>query len=67
MPQSFVVLTGMPHPALESFTTRQSLSAQKTILWFYLHDPLDVSLRVVVVAKEVILNRFYDGSLKRTT
>lgn len=29
-PQSFVVLTGMPHPALESFTTLQSLSARKS-------------------------------------
>lgn len=38
----------------------KALVPEKVTLWFYRHDPLDVSLRVVVVAKEVILNRFYD-------
>lgn len=45
----------------------KALVPEKVTLWFYRHDPLDVSLRVVVVAKEVFLNRFYDVSLKRTT
>ena len=30
---------------------------------FYFHDPLDVSMRVVVVAKEVILNHLKLSSL----